>query len=583
MKNILGLLFVLLTFQLFAQPEGAEVEWKDGKKYYVHFVQAGNTLYGLTKLYKVTAEEIVATNPELSAGLKEGQKLLIPAVASAETPVNIKPVSSNDKTHVVEKSETLYGISRKYNVSMEEMVEANPGIENGISIGQTLIIPEGKAGNKPPKAPKAESKIVFYDTTIVHTVLDHETMSSISKRFMVSIEEIQKVNGLKSTKIRAGETLRIPIKKEKISKVEIRQVQKVSDKKVDEELIFKTKNEYNILILLPFSLDKSPDGITSISTEFLMGAQVALDSLERLGLNANVQILDVGVDSAKMKSMLTQKEFKDVDLIIGPLMGKNLDIVARWCNVNKVRMISPVTAQTEILKNNQYAIDAVTSDITLMQGVAKYIVENNSRDQIVLVKTGTKDNELYQAFRKKFMTLSAASSKQKLIEIDMLDLGTHIRKGGNTIFIVPSRDKIVATKFINALNKVASKAGSGTIAFYGMKEWVNFDDIKGFYKNKYQFHFASSNDFNYTYEETKTLLRSFRKEYNSDLSKWGAQGFDITFYFIQTLLMEGKPKAGVMNDINLTSTGSGNGQENKACFILKQVDYEIIKLASFND
>jgi anaerobic selenocysteine-containing dehydrogenase len=93
-------------------------------------------------------------------------------------------------------------------------------------------------------------------------------------------------------------------------------------------------------------------------------------------------------------------------------MGKNLDIVARWCNVNKVRMISPVTAQTEILKNNQYAIDAVTSDITLMQGIAKYIVENNSRDQIVLVKTGAKDDELYQAFRKKFMTLSAASSKQ---------------------------------------------------------------------------------------------------------------------------------------------------------------------------
>jgi LysM repeat protein len=579
MKNILGLLFVLLTFQLFAQPEGAEVEWKDGKKYYVHFVQAGNTLYGLTKLYKITAEEIVATNPELSAGLKEGQKLLIPAVASTETPVIIKPVSSNDKTHVVEKSETLYGISRKYDVSMEEMVEANPGIENGISIGQTLIIPESKT----PKAPKVESKIVFYDTTIVHTVLDHETMYSISKRFMVSVEELQKVNGLKSTKIKPGETIKIPIKKEKISKVEIRQVEKVVDKKVDEELIFKSKSEYNILILLPFSLDKNPDGITGISTEFLMGAQVALDSLEGLGLNANVQILDVGVDTAKMKSMLNQKEFKDVDLIIGPLMGKNLDIVARWCNVNKVRMISPVTAQTEILKNNPYTIDAVTSDITLMQGIAKYIVENNSRDQIVLVKTGAKDDDLYQAFRKKFMSLSAASSKQKLIEIDMLDLGTHIRKGGNTIFIVPSRDKIVATKFINALNKVASKAGTGTIAFYGMKEWVNFDDIKSFYKNKYQFHFASSNDFNYTYEETKSLMKEFRKAYNSDLSKYGAQGFDITFYFIQSLLMDIKPKAGVMNDIKIAATSPGNGQENKACFILKQVDYEIIKLASFNE
>ena len=583
MNKIVGLLLVLISFGAFAQPENAEVEWKEGKKYYIHFVQAGNTLYGLTKLYKISAEEIVSTNPELVAGLKEGQKLLIPATLSIEKQVDIKPITAGEKKHVVEKSETLYGISRKYDVSMEDMVEANPGIENGISVGQNLIIPESKGANKVPKAPKAAPKIVFYDTIIVHTVLDQETMYSISKRFMVSVDELQKVNGLKNTKIKPGETIKIPIKKEKISKVEIRQVEKVVEKTVDQELIFKQKSEYRILILLPFSLDKSPDGITDISTQFLMGAQIALDSLERLLFNASVQVIDVGVDSAKIKSMLTQKDFKDVDLIIGPLMGKNLEIVSRWCKINSVRIISPVTSQTEILKNNPFVIQSVTSDITLMQGVAKYIVENNSRDQIVLVKTGSKDDDLYQAFRKKFMSLSAASSKQKLIEVDMLDLGTHIRKGGNTIFIVPSRDKIVATKFMNALNKVASKAGTGSIAFYGMKEWVNFDDIKGFYKNKYQFHFASANDFNYTYEETKSLMRDFRKIYNADLSKWGAQGFDITFYFIQSLLMEGKPKAGVMNDIKLASTGAGNGQENKACFILKQVDYEIIKLASFND
>ncbi len=595
MKKLLGLLILFLSFNALAQPEGAEVEWKEGKKYYVHFVQAGNTLYGLTKLYKVTAEEILAVNPEVANGLKEGQKLLVPAATASGTakdpvkdPKDNKTPVKGAKTHKVEKSETLYGISKTYEVTMEEMVKVNPGIENGISVGQVLNIPEkGKTTavitNTPPKTTTVTPpKVTFYDTTIVHTVLDHETMYTISKRFMVPVEELQQFNGMKSTKIKAGETIKIPLKKEKYAKVDVRSVEPVVTKKVDEDLIFSKKGDYVIVMLLPFSLDKGKDGFTGLATEFLMGAQIALDSLEELGLKAQVHVLDAGVDSLKMKSMLLQKEFKSADLVIGPFMGSNLAIVANWCKANKVRMVSPISAQTEILKDNPYAYDAVTSDITLMQGMADYITKNHSKDQVILVKTGTKDQELYQAFRAKFMA-SSAVSKQKLIEVDLVDLGTHIRKGGNTVFVVPSRDKIFATKFINALNKVATKAGSGTISFFGTKDWVNYDDIKGYYKNKYNFHYASANDFNYSYPETKNLMRHYRRDYNADLSKFGTQGFDVTFYFIQLLLMDDKPDAGVMNNIKLISTGPGNGQENGSCFILKQEDYEIIKVSGGND
>ncbi len=170
MKNLLGLLFLLITSYSFAQPETAEVEWKDGKKYYIHFVQTGNTLYGLTKLYDVTADQITENNPLVLNGLKEGQKLLIPA--NKEAKVSVKPVD-NQKTHVVEKSETLYGISRKYGVTLEEMVEANPGIEAGINIGQVLIIPKGSGASKQNNTVVQQKKeITFHDTVVEHTVLE---------------------------------------------------------------------------------------------------------------------------------------------------------------------------------------------------------------------------------------------------------------------------------------------------------------------------------------------------------------------------------------------------------------------------
>jgi hypothetical protein len=283
-----------------------------------------------------------------------------------------------------------------------------------------------------------------------------------------------------------------------------------------------------------------------------------------------------------LKALLNQKNFKDVDLIFGPFMGAILEVTARWCLKNEVRMVNPLLAQTDVLKNNKFVYNAVTSDISLQQSQAKYIAKNHSKDQLILVKVGSRDDDIYQAFRQQFMSTAGATTKQKLIEVKLEDIGVHLKKGLNTVFIVPTRDKVLATRFMNALHKVGSKSGSGTISVFGTKEWVNFDDIRGFYKNKYNFHFASANDFNYNYDATKTLLKNYRQKYNADLSKYGTQGFDVLFHFVNELLLDKKTE-GVMNAIKMKSVSAGSGFENKACFILKQEDFEIIKLAELND
>jgi LysM repeat protein len=390
MNRILGLILVLCFSPfIYGQPEKAEKEWKEGKEYYIHFVQGGNTIYGLTTLYKVSAEELVAANPEVVTGLKVGQKLLIPVQAGD---VIIQP---SENTHTVQKSETLYGISKMYGITMEEIIRLNPTTENGINLGQVLNLPAKLPKVNPntiSTAPK--TKVVFSDSTINHTVLDHETLYSISKRFMVPVEDLQALNGLRNTKIKPGDVLKIPLKKEKITSVEVRKIEPVKNQKIDPEIIFKKKDAYSIVVLLPFNLDKNADAVTGIATEFLMGAQLALDSLEKLGLNAHVQVLDCPSDTVKLKALLNQKNFKDVDLIFGPFMGAILEVTARWCLKNEVRMVNPLLAQTDVLKNNKFVYNAVTSDISLQQSQAKYIAKNHSKDQLILVKVGSRDDDI---------------------------------------------------------------------------------------------------------------------------------------------------------------------------------------------
>jgi LysM repeat protein len=569
-------LFLLITFLSFAQPENPIYEEIGGKKYFVHFVQGGNTLYGLSKLYKVNAEDIITINPFVTNGLQIGQKILIPAEKEAIAPVKVE--YTNPEFHVVQKSETLYGISKKYNITLDELVKNNPGVENGISIGQELKLPSYAKYNQTDQK-SYTTQVNYTDSIVVYTVLPSETMYSISKRFMVSIEDIKTLNGLPNEKLRKGDVIKIPVKKEQIKKVEIRKIEDLNQSNIDTNLVFKAKSEYKIVYLLPFNLDGTTDQQRGLATEFLMGAQIALDSLEKLGFRATVKVLDANHDTTKLKSLLASKELVNTDLIIGPFTGKQLEITANWAKHNSVRMVSPLFPATSILKNNMYVYNAVNSDITLIEGLATYLAKNKTNEHIILIRPEAKDNDLYQAFRSKFNQI--VKGAYKLTECSEADLPAFVKKSGNTILVVPSRDKIYANKFINSLAKSSLK--NSNISIYATKEWSNNDDIRGFYKNKYNLHFASPNDFNFSNENTKNLLKKYRVKYNSDLSKYGTQGFDLSYYFIQSFLMKNNVPEGIMNHFNLKSLSPGSGYENKACYILKQENYDLIRVALINE
>ena len=584
MKNWTMIVFLLWSIPLLAQPKDAETEVKDGKKYYVHIVQSGNSLWGIHTLYNVPVDDIIATNPGVENGIKDGQKLLIP-VPDNQSVNKPKVGIKSEVKHTVQPQETLYGISKKYNVTIDQIVAANPSAQNGVKVGQELIIPisvDYKA--TPPINPTP--RIVFSDTIVDHVVLDHETMYSISKRFMVPVEDIQAVSGLKNNRIKTGDIIKIPVKKEKLQKVEIREVKEIELKKVDSTLLYRKKDEYNIALLLPFFLDKGQgysQYVSDLSTEFYMGAQLAIDSLSKLGLKAKVFVYDSQNDSVTIKNVLKKPEFASMDMVIGPLFPDKMGIVAKWCKEKKVKFVCPVAANTEILKENPFVYSAIPSDITLIEGAASYLLNRNLKEQLVLVKpVSEKDIVLYERFRSAYLSLPYKGTRQKLIESTLKDFKTYVKKGVNSTFIIPSTDEATSKVFMNTLI-ASSNNVIGDITVFGTKEWQNFDDINGAYKNKYNFHFSAPNDFNYTYESTKALNKMYRRTFNADMTKMSVQGFDVFLYFGVKYLLDKDPSAGIMNNFNLVQKGAGNGFENKNTFILRQENFEIIKLTETND
>ena len=601
MKCLIMVLICFLARISFAQ-EQFIVETEGDVRWYVHTVRSGNTLFGLQSYYGVSVEDIVAANPGIDKGLVVGQL------------VRIKVPKTSVK-HIVQAKETLFSLSKKYGVSVDDILQQNPDLVNGLKIGQVVKLvnafadptkvstvvqsttttpvvsnqTEGVNTTRSSDTVKVNRTAGFTltDTIVTYKVLKGESLKTISKRFMVSASAIQKLNKLKSSSIKAGDVLKIQVAKEDLKQLEVHTIK--SDDGIS-YTVFKTvklpkietKAGYKIAVLMPFNLDKpieNPNNITLLSTEFYMGAKLALDSLAGMGLNADVYAHDVKGDTNQLKRILQSQAMKDVDLIVGPMFPDFIEITARWCQQNKVHMICPVSSSSGVLKSNPYVINAVPTETTLMEGLADFILENTTNEQVILLKpTGEKDIIGYEAFRNKFLSEPFQGVRPKLVESNADNFTTLLKKGGKAVVICPTNDKILAIKIVNNLLKVESRIPTDLITIAGTKEWMNFEDIKLLYKEKYHFTFASPNDLNYQDPSTISLNKSYRTRYQADLTKMATQGFDVLYYFVSRMCLDAAEPTSIMNEFELQQLRENDGFENKRVFILKQESYQLKRL-----
>lgn len=117
------------------------VEKINGKSYIIHAVEEKETLFAISRRYKTPVNEIVQNNEGLKQGLKIGQRIRVPFVETSAIPTGAK-------LHNVGPGETLFSIAKTYQIAVQDLKDWNQLKGNDLSVGQALII-EGKAEPKP--------------------------------------------------------------------------------------------------------------------------------------------------------------------------------------------------------------------------------------------------------------------------------------------------------------------------------------------------------------------------------------------------------------------------------------------------
>ncbi len=194
-------LLLLFTQSLVAHPMdsiGSVVI--NGKVYVLYQVEAGESVYSIATKYGANIRDIVAISPEVKKGLQVGMVIKVPYSGK-------KKPETKSKYHIVEAGETLYAISRMYDITVEQLMEWNKLKSSALDIGQKLLV----GGNALPNEP---AKVITEKGNQIHVVTQGEGLYGIARIYNITVDDIIKWNQLQSTSLLVGQALIVGIDKD---------------------------------------------------------------------------------------------------------------------------------------------------------------------------------------------------------------------------------------------------------------------------------------------------------------------------------------------------------------------------------
>ncbi|MEX0648079.1 MAG: LysM peptidoglycan-binding domain-containing protein [Balneolaceae bacterium] len=199
--SMITAVFLAVVFQpcLYAQQTAEE-----------HTVQEGETLYTIAREYDVSVNNLLQWNQLGSNIVSEGQILQV-----------VPPESENRLTHSVEPGETLFSISRRYNVTIAEIQQWNDITGTNLDAGQELVLypesqnetvnlPSASGENNPPAI--RESIVRVAENTpgnAYYTVRSGDTLTRIAREHDMTVPELRQLNDLAGDAISVGQRLTV--------------------------------------------------------------------------------------------------------------------------------------------------------------------------------------------------------------------------------------------------------------------------------------------------------------------------------------------------------------------------------------
>ena len=522
--------------------------------YIKHQVQPKETLYGLSKRYGISIDEILKENPKVANGLEIGMVVFIPK--KIESPVAKIEEINPEKGYmvvVVKPQETVYGLSKKFGLSESEFYRLNPHAkELGLQVGQKIQVPEmeGK-GIEPvqeivdtnqmkeepvaviPEKPKEEKKESNF---FLYQIKTGDRAENVAARFGLSVDELIKLNPEATTELVPGRFIILPTSSNQKEATVAAKHKWISDEEIVED-------EIRIALILPFFLsvnDSLEVGYanpsmapvypkSSVAIEFYNGFKLAVDTLARLGLKIKVQTINSDASQDEIERQKKKIDILNPHFIVGPLYAKNAEWLAK--EYPQTPIISPLSRAT----NNTGILNLINCHTQVKGewlGLAGLINEKFLESRVVFVNPDTRENREAVELIKQNLE---SSGTPNLIELWLNDgfpslefYKSHMNENSKkTIWVTTSEDQAFLNDFLRKMYSI--KARNMTIV--ATSKVLEANTIQRIYLSTLDIRAIGQGFVDYSSVETEVFIQAYRNTVNTEPTEYAFKGYDTGIYF----------------------------------------------------
>jgi len=562
----------------------------EGKVYYIHMVEPGQTLYSIARAYGISQKEIAIENPGVVSGLQMGQALKIPVEPSMQLSQEESPPSRPDKarTHKVKRGETFYGIARAYGLSESDLQKANPEVDpTGLRPGQRLLIPE----QKPEPVDQNLESAYDEDGLVYYKVKRKDTLYSLAREFGVKVEDIRAANPeLGWGGPQTGQVIRIPLPQvvdhpemamDSLERPGDSLALEVQEAYEYEELMNSHANPrkvYRVAFLIPFAfeepepLDTLLKDVNSISRrnriieryrmeakepqavhflEFFQGAMMALDSLRQAGMKLDVSFYDTRRSIDRTLELLDQPGMNDLDLMIGPFYPFNLELASDFARKEKIPLVTPFYSELNHVWDNPYLFQPSFLLEDAYREMAKVVASRHDYNIVYVREEDSLDIEKHQVFQDliydgfdQYRPQEPVIFKEMVLTLEHNDeLIQSLSADRKNLVVVPTRNEALASRVVSSLYY---RLKDFHIEVLGTAYWTEFASIDYRYFHALNLMFCNPFFLNYLDADTDAFLRRYRSFFYAEPASmsrkginYGLAGYDLTFYFVNALKIYG--------------------------------------------
>jgi len=499
---------------------------RDETKYFYHKLQPGETIYSLSKLYGVSENDIISSNPKIDiTKLSVGAEIAVPRKEFMTERQEFAVQDSKYIFHKVKRGESLSSIADIYGLSVKELRKENRNIRFP-QVGDYLRIPVVKAPQ--PK------EIQLTEPQKADTVPVVAADSVVMLPRPAGYTPVKNLNGSFDVAV----LLPFYLKDNAIRTY------------IDSSKIVKGKPVYKII-------KRPEEWIYSRSLGFVemyQGILLAADTLRSLGLDIALHVFDIKNDTIELTNLIRQGTLSTMDLIIGPVYSSNLAIMSAYAHELGIPVVSPVPLlHNTFLINNPELFMAVSSIDVAQNVLAKKISEYYNQNFVFIHTDTAGTDQDVRSFKEKI--LSELGSRLPYEEIkfkefifynrsafdnDSINRLSHALSDKiNNVVIIASEEAPVISETLMDLHGLSKKFNMTIFGYPAMRGLDNLDP-------KYFFDLDLLMYSTFWIDYSKRDVKQFNSDYRHKFLTEPVElsyawiGYDITYYFVSGLAIFGK-------------------------------------------